>query len=259
MENWFLDKYIIEIKEVMRSSPYSYTGKMRNIHKIISRCIKVLGDDVGIDEKLFSWEERNAVEDAQILIDILEYYKAKNQNAKESTRMEFQDKAAEPMIFISHKSDDKKYGDALRNFIINLGVKNEQLIYTSHPLHKIPVGVNIYDYLRKNIHANVFMIILWSDEYLESPACLNEMGAAWVVQSDYINIYTPDFSFGNPKYRQCAVDTDKMGAVLKNDEHCKTSMLELKEKVEKLFNLKNDEKKVIYLLDQFMKEIAEDK
>lgn len=49
------------------------------------------------------------------------------------------------LIFISHKSDDKKYGDALERFIIGLGVKNNQLIYTSHPLHKIPLDASIYD------------------------------------------------------------------------------------------------------------------
>lgn len=163
-----------------------------------------------------------------------------------------------PYIFLSHKSDEKKYGDALRNFITGLGVKNDQLIYTSHPLHKIPLDKNIYEFLREHISKNVFVIILWSDKYLESPACLNEMGAAWVAQSDYTNIYVPTFSFGNPKYHECAVDTRKMGAVLNGDEHCKTSMIELKNKIQTLFKLENDEKQSNYLLDQFMKEITED-
>lgn len=89
-------------------------------------------------------------------------------------------KKADAVIFISHKSDDKKYGDALRNFIIGLGVKEKQLVYTSHPLHKIPLDESIYEYLRSHFNSTLFMIILWSDKYLESPACLNEMGAAWV-------------------------------------------------------------------------------
>lgn len=165
----------------------------------------------------------------------------------------------DPVIFISHKSDDKKYGDALERFITGLGVKEKQLVYTSHPLHKIPLDVSIYEYLRSRFNSTLFMIILWSDKYLESPACLNEMGAAWVTQTDYTNIYVPSFSFGNPKYHECAVDTKKMGAVLNGDEHCKASMIELKNKIEELFNLKNDESKVTYLLDKFIDEIKEDK
>ena len=100
------------------------------------------------------------------------------------------------------------------------------------------------------------MIILWSDMYLESPACLNEMGAAWVVQSDYTNIYVPTFSFGNPKYHECAVDTRKMGALLNGDEHCKASMIEFKNKVQELFELEKNEQNETYLLDEFIKEIT---
>lgn len=162
------------------------------------------------------------------------------------------------LIFISHKSSDSKYGDALEKFIIGLGVKNDQLIYTSHPLHKIPLDKNIYEYLRNNINRNIFMIILWSNEYLDSPACLNEMGAAWVVQCDYTNIYVPQFSFGNPKYHQCAVDTSKMGAVLNGDKQCKQAMLELKDKIQNLFGLKNDEAQIMYLVDAFINEIKEE-
>lgn len=43
-------------------------------------------------------------------------------------------KSKNKLIFLSHKSKDKKYGDALRDFIVGLGVNNDQLIYTSHPL-----------------------------------------------------------------------------------------------------------------------------
>lgn len=85
-----------------------------------------------------------------------------------------------------------------KSLTIRFWVKDEQLIYTSHPLHKIPLGVNIYEYLRNNIHSRIFRIFLWSNDYLLSPACLNEMGAAWVMKNDFVNIYTPDFNFNNP-------------------------------------------------------------
>lgn len=161
----------------------------------------------------------------------------------------------EKKIFLSHRSSDKKYADALEKLITGLGVKDNQLIYTSHPLHKIPLGQKIYDYLRDNINDQVFMIILWSNEYLESPACLSEMGAAWVTKTDYIGIYTPDFSFGNPKYHEVPIDTTKMGAVLNGDANCKASMVEFKNKVIEFFGLKEDEQKSVYLIDEFMKDI----
>lgn len=166
-----------------------------------------------------------------------------------------QESVRDPKIFLSHRSSDKKYGDALEKLIVGLGVKNHQLIYTSHPLHKIPLNENIYEYLRKNINQDVFVIILWSNEYLESPACLNEMGGAWVAQSDYMNIYTPDFAFGNPKYHECAVDTRKMGAVLNADANCKASMIEFRNKILEKFDLTVDEQTWTYLLEQFINDI----
>lgn len=158
-------------------------------------------------------------------------------------------------VFLSHNSHDKKYGDALRNLLISLGLKKEQLIYTSHPLHKIPEGNNIFDYLRQNIQKDILVIFLWSNEYLKSAACLNEMGAAWIIESDYINIYTPDFDFNDPQYHNCAVDTKKMGVVLKNDEHCKMGMVELKQKLIRNLEIEIDEREWIFSLDEFMKNI----
>lgn len=226
INRWFQNN----ISEMQRIDEYGYPSYVEAMQKIkeLNDTIQIIPDDYVIQTK-------TKISDKQ----------TNSQNRK-----------TEPIIFISHSSVDKKYGDALRKFIVGLGVKDNQLIYTSHELNGIPMDKNIYEYLRENFDNKVFMIILWSNTYLESPACLNEMGAAWVTQSDYTNIYVPEFEFGNPKYHECAVDTRKMGAVLKNDGHCKTKMIELKNKILKMFNLEIDEKHFMVLLDIFMKEIA---
>ncbi|MBE5910148.1 hypothetical protein [Pseudobutyrivibrio sp.] len=165
-------------------------------------------------------------------------------------------KSTEPIILLSHRSSDKKYGDAIEKLLVGIGIKNDQLIYSSHPLHKIPLDKNIYEYLRESFGRKIFVIVLWSNEYLDSPACLNEMGAMWVTQSDYTNVYVPSFDFTNPKYYQCAVDKNKMGAILDGSDNCKASIVELKKKIEELFCLSVDESQWIYTLDQFMKDIS---
>lgn len=164
--------------------------------------------------------------------------------------------SAEPIILLSHRSTDKKYGDAIEKLLSSIGIKNNQLIYTSHPLHKIPLDKNIYEYLRESFGRKIFVIVLWSNEYLDSPACLNEMGAMWVTQSDYTNIYVPSFDFTNPKYYQCAVDKNKMGAILDGSDNCKASIVELKNKLVEMFGLNVDENQWIYSLDQFIEDIS---
>lgn len=215
--------------------------------------------------EICKWYDYNIdkIHDNEYVIDIEAH--DRNKNILETLRNDFNlnytlEKGNEDnmysKIFLSHTSTDAKYGNAIRNFLIALGIKDEQLIYTSSPLNKIPVGNNIFEYLKANIKKDILVIFLFSNDYLKSSACLNEMGAAWIVGNDYMNIYTPDFNFDNSQYQNCVVDKSKMGIILKNDEHCKMGILELKDKIIKNFGLSVNEKQCIYYIDKFMNEIV---
>lgn len=156
-------------------------------------------------------------------------------------------------IFLSHSSKDKRYGDALRNFLINIGIKNDQLIYTSHKLNKIPLGNNIYEFLRDNIDSNVYVIYLLSANYYKSSACLNEMGAAWAYKSNYVCIYTKKFNFSDKQYLNSVIDKNRLGIRLNSPEDLiRISMIELKDNLCKLFNLKVDEKECSSFIGEFI-------
>jgi hypothetical protein len=157
-------------------------------------------------------------------------------------------------IFLSHASSDKKFGDALRDFIVGLGVKNKQLIYTSHPLHKVPLDVNFCEYMRQNLHNNVFMISLWSDAYVENVACSTETSVAWILRRDYTHVFVPAFNFENNKFYKCVHDPKEKGIIL-GGHNCKIDMIDLKDKIVKMFNLPDDEKQTTVLLDKFMNEV----
>lgn len=246
----FILSYIAQLEEAIKEACYIKHGDS-DLFDVIFEIKSVFKKELPeIEDAVFF---NNGQRDANVVIAILKKYLLDN----EEVNLQISPlKINQPSLFLSHKSDDKKYADALEKLIIGLGVKHNQLIYTSHPLHKIPLDRNIYDYLREAIGGNVFVIILWSNSYINSPACLNEMGAAWVAQKDYTNIYTPDFEFGNPKYHECAVDTRKMGALLNGDGNCQASLIELKNKIISHFSLSVDEATSAFLIDQFIKEIA---
>ncbi len=252
----FIQGYIAKIEEAMdelnSSGPQGFNQAENDLFDIIIQSRNVFKKELPEIQNGVLLRNGTGLIDANTVIGILRLYLLDNE---EGNLVIPSPKINQPLIFLSHKSNDRKYADALEKLIMGLGVKHDQLIYTSHPLHKIPLDRNIYDYLRDAIGGNVFIIILWSNSYINSPACLNEMGAAWVAQKDYTNIYTPDFDFGNPKYHECAVDTHKMGAVLNGDAYCKASLIELKNKIISLFNLNSDEAISIYLIDQCIKEI----
>lgn len=252
----FIKSYIARIEEAMeelnKSEPLDIEQAKKELFEILIQTVSVFKKELPEIEDAIVFRVWTSQRDANIVIGILNLYMFDNEKNDLSVPSP---KINQPVIFLSHKSNDKKYADALEKLIMGLGIKHKQLIYTSHPLHKIPLDRNIYDYLRDAIGGNVFVIILWSNSYINSPACLNEMGAAWVAQKDYTNIYTPDFDFGNPKYHECAIDTRKMGAVLNGDDNCKASLVELKNKIISLFNFIADETTSTYLIDQCIKDI----
>lgn len=254
----FIQQYIDELYRNI--SVYSEMNT-NELYDSITKIVGIFSKEFPDLKDCLHFNNSMAEVDTQILIGLLEKELIDDNNIPDiivNHKVDLDYIPQNSLIFLSHSSKDKKYADALEKFITGLGVKDNQLIYTSHPCHKIPLNMNIYEYLRQNINSNVFMLILWSDDYLESPACLNEMGAAWVTQSDYTNLYVPDFDFGNQKYHDCAVDNKKIGIVLNGNQNCKAGMLELKQKIVDLFNLDNDEQRNTVLIDTFLDDIKKD-
>jgi len=120
-------------------------------------------------------------------------------------------------IFVSHSSKNAGYGRALVNLLTGVGVTHDSIVFTSDPSYGIPVGNNIFDWLKAQISDRPFVIFLLSPEYYSSVACLNEMGAAWVVENQHAAIFTPDFDLNDANFRNGALDPREIGFFL-NDE-----------------------------------------
>lgn len=96
-------------------------------------------------------------------------------------------------IFISHSSIDREYGEVLVKLLLGIGVKGSQIIFTSDADYGIPTGENIFKYLKNQIHNDAHMLYLLSDHYYDNVVCMNEMGAAWVMQKTYHMLMFPGF------------------------------------------------------------------
>lgn len=106
-----------------------------------------------------------------------------------------------PYVFVSHSSKDKAYADEIVKLLRGIGLSSKNLIYTSNPNLGVPVGKDIFDFLKNcftDYDLYVFFIIS-KNNYYESPVCLNEMGAAWVVGGECCPILLPGMSFENMK------------------------------------------------------------
>lgn len=114
-------------------------------------------------------------------------------------------------IFISHSSKDAHYGKALVELLTSLGIAHDSITFTSDSAYGIPSGQNIFNWLKGRISERPFVIYLRSPSYYSSVACLNEMGAAWMIESEHISIFTPDFDLNTPEFRDGVLDPREMG------------------------------------------------
>ena len=118
-------------------------------------------------------------------------------------------------IFISHSQMDKTYAEAIVNLLLGIGVKEDDIICTSVPGFGIPLNMDIYDYLRdvfNNYSLHVLFVL--SNNYYNSTASQNEMGAAWVLNKTYTSFLVPGFKFSAVKG---AVNPNKLSISLDDD------------------------------------------
>jgi hypothetical protein len=121
-------------------------------------------------------------------------------------------------IFISHTSKNKNYGDALVNLLTAVGVKDDEIIFTSNDAYGIPIGQSIFNWLKTRISEKPHVIYLLSPQYYQSVACLNEMGAAWVVENKHTMIFTPEFNLSSPEFLNGAIDPREIGFYIDNHD-----------------------------------------
>lgn len=112
-------------------------------------------------------------------------------------------------IFISHASINKSYGSALVELLTGIGIKD--IVFTSNVAYGIPLGENIFDWLKKQISEKCFVVYLLSSEYYKSVACLNEMGAAWIIENDHAVIFLPGFDVSSSGFQNGAIDPRRIG------------------------------------------------
>lgn len=156
-------------------------------------------------------------------------------------------------IFISHSSRNKNYGNLIVELLRNLGIKENEILFTSNVAYGIPVGQNIFHWLKSQIEEKPFVIYLLSEQYYESIACLNEMGAAWIIENDHAAIFTPDFNLSSKEFQSGALNPREIGFYV-NDKERVLSFIQL---LSKHFELSNNAILISQSVEKFIKAIGE--
>lgn len=99
-------------------------------------------------------------------------------------------------VFISHNSVDKNFCNEIFHLVTMLiGDDRKKIFYSSKAKYGVRNGANIIATMKEQYDKyNLFMIIASSPHYYHSPKSLNEMGAAWVLNSKCTLFMSPEMS-----------------------------------------------------------------
>lgn len=104
-------------------------------------------------------------------------------------------------LFISHKSEDELFVDALVNLLrLYIGSDAQRIFCSSVPNYKIGIGKDIYNEIKSQFEEyRIFMVIIHSPRYYQSSICLNEMGASWILNNECCSFLTADCNYEDLK------------------------------------------------------------
>lgn len=143
-------------------------------------------------------------------------------------------KRKSPMVFISHSSKDKNFVEALVNLLEDIGLNKNTLFCSSVAEYGLGLSADIFDTLRELFKSHdLYMIFIHSPRYYQSPVSLNEMGAAWVLRTDFCSILTADMDFTDLRG---VINGNKIGIKV-DAEDASARLNELYEKLQTIFNL----------------------
>lgn len=136
-------------------------------------------------------------------------------------------------IFISHATKDCEYAKKLVNLLVHMGLKEtEQIFCSSIGGTGIPLREHIYQYIKQEFRQfDIYVIMLLSENYYNSPACLNEMGATWILDSPDIPILLPGFSFSQIE----GAEDNRHIAIKLDAEDAQEKLLEFRERITTFF------------------------
>lgn len=172
-------------------------------------------------------------EDFAILQNAIRQYIEDLEDIAESTNISNIEKieGAITKVFISHASKDSKVVEDMIDVLETIGLDSEQIFCTSFDGYGIELGENYLDSLKNELSSDSLVIFILSKKFYESPVCLCEMGATWVLAKEHIPVLIPPFDYSDFQ----AVIPLTQG--FKINDPSKLNLF--KEKIEKVFNLKN--------------------
>ena len=216
---------ISQMKIRSNSSAGPNTNKLK---KIVKKLYPLISDDYPLLGDILSKAETKLIENG--IINAFSFG-----DIRTSLKILKDNYSHPPKIFISHKSEDEAFVKALVKLLrLYIGSETEKIFCSSVPSYKIGIGKEIFPEIKSQFEGNdVFMIIVHSPRYYQSSVCLNEMGAAWIQDTECYSFLTADCEYDDLK----GVIDRKYISIKVNAKDAKDRMNEFMGKVLDFFNI----------------------
>lgn len=156
------------------------------------------------------------------------------QEIKDTKKSDIDMKEKTPMVFISHSSKDKKFAESLVELLENIGFDSSNLFCSSVDGYGVGLSEDVFETLRGLFQKhNLYVIFIHSPRYYTSPVSLNEMGAAWVLRTDFCSFLTTDMDFSMMK----GVVNGSAISIKVDADDTPARLTQLKDKLTQLFHL----------------------
>ena len=134
--------------------------------------------------------------------------------------------------------------DALVELLRSIGFNGTNMFCSSVDGYGVAEGEDIYETLKNLFRQyDIYVVFVLSEHYYASAACLNEMGAAWVLQSNYSTILTKGF---RPRDIHGAINPNKKAIVIDDARHVRSALNDFKERVMGIFELEDKDDIIVW-------------
>ena len=140
-------------------------------------------------------------------------------------------------IFISHCSKDKYIVNKFVDLIKSIGVKNEQIYYSSYEETGAEYLEDCFDRIEQEFKENELLVIFMiSRDFYKSEVCMAETGATWVLcEKNYIPVILPPYEYNNIR----GVVRSTQNSLLLDSPEISVKLEKLKENIEKFLKIED--------------------
>lgn len=170
--------------------------------------------------------------DFKMLIDSIQEYLGEFEDEPQENVVSIEELPANiSKIFISHASKDADVVEEIIEMLESIGIESNQIFCTSFEGYGIGLGENFLDTIKSELSSDSLVLFVLSENFYNSPVCMCEMGATWVLSKEHIPIVVPPLSYDDIK----GVFPLSQGFILTDP----LKLNSFKEKIESTFNVSN--------------------